>query len=61
MNKINQTSNGAAATSKRELNDIRELTMAELGAICVGRSAPNGKTDIIKVMGNTKWGDIELK
>jgi hypothetical protein len=22
---------------------------------------PTGKTDIIKVMGNTKWGDIELK
>jgi phage tail-like protein len=25
------------------------------------RSLPNGKTDVIKVMGNTKWGDIELK
>jgi phage tail-like protein len=22
---------------------------------------PNGKTDVIKVMGNLKWGDIELK
>jgi phage tail-like protein len=25
------------------------------------RSLPNGRTDVIKVMGNTKWGDIELK
>ena len=25
------------------------------------RSVPNGRTDIIKVMGNTKWGDIELR
>ena len=22
---------------------------------------PNGKTDVIKAMGDTKWGDIELK
>ena len=22
---------------------------------------PNGKTDVIKAMGNLKWGDIELK
>ena len=27
----------------------------------IKRSLPNGKTDVIKVMGNTKWGDIELK
>ena len=27
----------------------------------IKRSMPNGKTDIIKVMGNLKWGDIELK
>ena len=25
------------------------------------RSLPNGRTDVIKVMGNTKWSDIELK
>jgi phage tail-like protein len=25
------------------------------------RSLPNGRTDVIKAMGNTKWGDIELK
>jgi hypothetical protein len=25
------------------------------------RSMPNGRTDVIKAMGNTKWGDIELK
>ena len=27
----------------------------------IKRSMPNGKTDVIKAMGNTKWGDIELK
>jgi phage tail-like protein len=27
----------------------------------VKRSLPNGRTDIIKAAGNTKWGDIELK
>lgn len=26
----------------------------------IKRSMPNGKTDVIKAMGNTKWGDIEL-
>jgi hypothetical protein len=25
------------------------------------RSLPNGKTDAIKAMGYTKWGDIELR
>jgi phage tail-like protein len=25
------------------------------------RSLPSGRTDVIKAMGNTKWGDIELK
>jgi phage tail-like protein len=25
------------------------------------RSLPNGRTDVIKAMGNTKWSDIELK
>ena len=27
----------------------------------IKRSMPNGQTDVIKAMGNTKWGDIELK
>ena len=27
----------------------------------IKRSMPNGKTDIIKAMGNNKWSDIELK
>jgi len=27
----------------------------------VERSLPNGKTDVITVMGNTKWDDTELK
>ena len=26
----------------------------------MSRSLPNGKTDVIKAMGNTKWGDVEL-
>ena len=46
----------------------RELTEAELDAVSGGflavehgaigdirRSMPNGKTDVIKAMGNTKW------
>jgi len=38
-------------------NDARELTAHELAAISGGeikRSMPNGKTDVIKAMGNTK-------
>ena len=27
----------------------------------IKRSMPNGRTDVIKAMGNTKWSDIELK
>ena len=27
----------------------------------VKRSLPNGRTDVIKAMGNAKWSDIELK
>jgi hypothetical protein len=27
----------------------------------IKRSLPNGRTDVIKVMGNTKWDDLELK
>jgi hypothetical protein len=27
----------------------------------VRRSLPNGRTDIIKAMGNTRWGDIDLR
>jgi phage tail-like protein len=27
----------------------------------IKRSLPNGRTDVIKAAGNTKWGDIELK
>jgi hypothetical protein len=36
-------------------NDGRELTVDELGAISGGRTHPNGKTDVIKAMGNTQW------
>jgi hypothetical protein len=53
--------------------DHRELTDTELDAVSGGfmsvehgtlgeirRSSPNGRTDVIKAMGNTKWGDTEL-
>lgn len=38
---------------------MRELSTDDLGAVNGGirRSIPNGKTDVIKVMGNTKWDD----
>ena len=29
--------------------------------VAIKRSMPNGETDVIKAMGNTKWADIELK
>jgi len=40
------------------MNEERELTSDDLDAVSGGiaRSMPNGKTDVIKVMGNTKWG-----
>jgi hypothetical protein len=42
--------------------DHRTLDDSQLDAVTGGivRSMPNGKTDVIKAMGNTKWGDIEL-
>lgn len=35
--------------------------LAPTTATVISRSLPNGKTDVIKVMGNTKWGDIAPK
>ena len=35
----------------QETNEIRELTTAEADAV------GGGRTDIIKAMGNTSWGD----
>jgi hypothetical protein len=54
MSKTSDTSYGAATTGERE------LTADELSVISGGikRSLPNGRTDVIKVMGNTKWGDL---
>jgi len=45
------------------LEDHRALVDAELDAVTGGiaRSMPNGRTDVIKAIGNTKWGDVELK
>ena len=40
----------------------RPLADSELDAVTGGivRSMPNGRTDVIKAMGNTKWGDVEI-
>jgi hypothetical protein len=35
--------------------------LAPTTATVMSRSLPNGKTDLIKVMGNTKWSDVPLK
>ena len=53
------TAISTAATSEQ----TRELTADELSVISGGikRSLPNGRTDVIKAMGNTKWDDVELK
>jgi hypothetical protein len=67
MSKTNHTSYGAAATSERELTEDdlenRVLADSELDAVSGGivRSMPNGRTDVIKAMGNTKWGDVEIR
>jgi hypothetical protein len=29
--------------------------------MAIKRSTPNGRTDVIKAMGNVRWSDIELK
>ena len=45
-----------------------ELTEAELDAVSGGFVSVqhgilvnNGSTDVIKAMGNTKWGDVEIR
>ena len=40
----------------------RPLADSELDAVTGGivRSTSNGRTDVIKAMGNTKWGDVEI-
>ena len=57
MSKGNDTSKlGDAKLENRALAD------SELDAVTGGiaRSMPNGRTDVIKAMGNLKWSDIEL-
>jgi phage tail-like protein len=46
-----------------EAGTFKEATAlaSESDAAKIKRSMPNGRTDVIKAMGNTKWGDIELK
>jgi hypothetical protein len=43
-------------------DDHRPLADSELAAVTGGiaRSMPNGRTDVIKAMGNLKWSDVEL-
>jgi bacteriocin-like protein len=48
------------ASTRNSEADVRELRDDELKHVSGGRTIPNGRTDVIKVMGNTKWGDIEL-
>ena len=42
--------------------DPAKLADCELDAATGGivRSMPNGRTDVIKAMGNTKWSDVEI-
>jgi len=53
------TAISAPATSEQ----TSELPADELSIISGGikRSIPNGGTDVIKAIGNTKWDDVELK
>ena len=46
----------------RVTEEHRPLADSELDAVTGGisRSMPNGKTDVIKAMGNLKWSDVEL-
>ena len=57
---MNETSD----TSKFEHAKLenRPLADSELDAVTGGiaRSMPNGRTDVIKAMGNTKWSDVEI-
>ena len=46
----------ATATFKEATGFDSESEVSE-----IKRSLPNGRTEVIKAMGNTKWGDIELK
>jgi hypothetical protein len=57
MTKTNDTWRVAA------LEDHRPLADSELDAVTGGiaRSMPNGRTDVIKAMGNTKWVDVEIR
>ena len=58
MSKTNDTSKfDHAKLENRPLADS-ELDAASGG---IARSMPNGRTDVIKAMGNTKWGDVEIR
>jgi phage tail-like protein len=48
---------------KESAGTFEEATLFDAGSEAseIKRSLPMGRTDVIKAMGNTKWGDIELK
>ena len=51
------TSNHAPNPEDHHALDDLKLDAATGGIV---RSMPNGRTDVIKAMGNTKWADTEL-
>jgi hypothetical protein len=65
MSKTNDTSKLGHGTSWSELTEAA-LDAVSGGFLAVvhgaigGRTSFNGRTDVIKVMGNTKWSDVEL-
>jgi hypothetical protein len=66
MSETNDTSKLGHGTSGPELTEAEldavggGFLAVEYGAIG-GRTGANGRTDVIKVMGNTKSSDIELR
>ena len=49
----------ASAKPMPRMDVVCELSTDDLGTVNGGirRSTPNGRTDVIKAMGNTKWDD----
>ena len=51
----------AAALTDIALADASAPTHAPAAALAIKRSLPNGRTDVIKAMGNLKWSDVEIQ
>jgi hypothetical protein len=70
MSKTNDASKLDRAKIENRVLADSELDAVSGGMLCLDvedlnvgglhRSSPGGKTDVIKVMGNTGWGDITL-